>query len=281
MTQPASVGTLSKFGMGSSSPSNAYEYKTFTLGKKNTVLSTDGIRGTRSHPVERTRPGTYTITGQITMEPGSTTMTNWLPFIMGTSGALTETLAAMVIGIDRIARGHTYAGCKVDKCTWKATQGGILSMALDIEGLTESVGGNILSAAVPQLDLPWTLMDATLSIGGTPYQFREIEIVVDNHLKKDRFMNSVSRTDLPALDRTVSVSLTLPYTTDTISLYDTNEVSAVVVATFNNGSATRTFTMPAVQFPTETIDTPGRDEILLPYKGIARKTGTTLELTIS
>jgi hypothetical protein len=36
-----------------------------------------------------------------------------------------------------------------------------------------------------------------------------------------------------------------------------------------------------VQFPTESPDTPGRDEILLPYKGTARKSGATSELVIT
>jgi hypothetical protein len=94
-------------------------------------------------------------------------------------------------------------------------------------------------------------------------------------------MNSLSRTDIPSLDRTIGVNLSLPLTSDTIGLYDANASSAAVVLTFANGSNVLTMTMAAVQFPTEPPTMPGREEILLPYNGIARKTGTTLELVVT
>ncbi len=275
MTQPASVGTLSKFKLNGV----LYEYKSFGLGKHGTVLAADGIRGTRAHPVERTVAGPYTVSGAINWEPGPTTLTNLWPFILGTSGALTETLATFAVVIDRIAQVHTFNTCKVDRAVFKGTQGQLIDMTLDIEGESEALSGSV--SGTPTLDVPFLFNSATLSIGGTAYQFREFSLTVDNHLKKDRFMNSLTRTDLPELDRTVSLSLSLPYTTDDIAIYDANATSAAVVLTWLSGATTVTLTMAAVQFPTEPPSTPGRDEILLPQNGIARKTGSTLELVIS
>jgi hypothetical protein len=293
MPAAPSVGTLTKFAAGAANPpSAAYEYKdTFTLGKHGTVLSTDGIRGTRSHPVERTRTGTYTVSGQIVMEPGPVDLDFWLQQIMGGSpsgsGTVTypvaETVPAFYVGIDRIAAMYLYSGCKVDKATFRGHSGSLVEMTLNIEALTETAGSiSGLSALVPSLGSPYVFMDATLTIGGTSYQFMDFELTIDNRLKKDRFVNSVSRTDLPELDRMVSLNLGLPFTSDTLTKYDLNATSAAVVLTFTNGSFVLTATMPAVQWPTEPINTPGREDVLLPLRGgMARKSSTTAEISFT
>jgi hypothetical protein len=280
MAQPPSVGTLSKWGAGASSVDHAFEYTNFTIGKRQAILSTDGIRGTRAHPVERTRAGLYTVGGNVTFNPGSADLTFWLPYILGSGGAIAETVSAFKVGIDRISAMYTYAGCKVDRATFSASMGDFLSLSLDIEGLTETAGSITgFSALVASLAVPYVFMDGTLTIGGTTYQVKAATVSVDNHLKKDRYMNSISRTDLPELDRTVSLALTLPYTSDTLALYDTGAASAAVVLAFANGVTTITLTMAACSFPAQGIDTPGRDEILLPLTGRAYRTGTTAEIT--
>lgn len=291
-----SVGTLSRFGITDTvvNPNVLpMEYKTCTLGKHNTVLSTDGIRGTRSHPVERTRAGTYTVGGQISFDPGPADLDAWLPYITGglkqgdNSFPLLDSLATKLpsgftVIINRIAQTYSYGGCAVDKATFKASQSTVLDLTLDIEGKTETPGDiSSFDSATTSLAPPYVLMDAVLTYNGTAYQFREVEITLDNMLKKDRFMNNISRTDLPALDRHIGVALSLPFTTDTLGLYDQNITSANVVITFTNGVYVLTFTLPAVQFPTQPPEMPGREEILLPLRGEARKTGTTLEATIT
>ncbi len=290
MTQGASVGTLSKVGIDTVNPVlKAYEYLgQFNVGKHNTVLATGGIRGTRSHPVERTRAGTHTVGGNIQTNPGPADLDNLLPLITGgtkdgsNNFPLTELLEEFYVTADKIAHVATYAGCKINKATFKATQGGLLELDLDVQGKTETLGVvSGFSALVPSLTAPYTFYDCVLTIASVAYQFRHFEFDLDNHLKLDRYMNSTSRTDLPALDRTASVSLDLPFTSDTIGLYDLNDAAGSVVATFTNGANTFTITLPAVQFPTQPPNMPGREEITLPLKGTARKTGTTLEATLT
>ncbi len=292
MTASASVGTLSKFGMSASLSTShvtaAYEYKSFNVGKHGTILSTDGIRGTREHPSERTRDGTYTISGQIGVEPGPADLDVFLQWILGGTKStntipVAETLSAMYIEIDRIAKVHQYAGCYCDKGTFKATQGGILELMLDVEGKTETIlNAGTFPALTPSLAVPYVFTDATITLNGTSYQFRDFELTIDNHLKKDRFMNSVSRTDLPALDRIVSLSLNHPYTSDTTALYDLGAGGeAQVVLTFTNGGLSCTFTMVQFQVPTIPPETPGRDEIILPLKGICRSSSTTKEIVLT
>ncbi len=275
MTQPASVGTLSKFKLNSV----LYEYKSFSLGKHGTVLESGGIRGTRSHPVERTVDGEYTVSGSIGLEPGPTTLTNLWPFILGTAGALTETVASFPVVVDQVAAVHTFPTCYVDRADFKGTQGQLIAADLAIEGLTETISGSV--SGTPTLDLPFLFNNATLTVGGAPFQFREFALGINNFLKKDRFMNSISRTDLPALDREVSITLSLPYTSDTSALYSTGATSAAVVLTWLSGATTVTLTMAAVTFPAQPPGPMGRDEILLPLTGRAWKTGSTAEIVIS
>jgi hypothetical protein len=51
-------------------------------------------------------------------------------------------------------------------------------------------------------------------------QVESIQFTIDNMLKKDRYMNSQTRTDLPETGRKIMLKLELPYTSDTTALYD-------------------------------------------------------------
>lgn len=282
-----SVSTFTKFGIGSAasfaSNAKAYEWLgDLTFGKRGTVMSTDGIRGTRSHPVERTRNGLFTVGGTWSTNPGPADLTTLLPYILGTSGALTESIGEFYVGIEKIAAVYQYAGCKMASASFSGSQGSFLALSCNIEGKTETVGAITgFSALTPSLETPYVFMDCVLTIGGTPYQFREFNLTIDNGVLLDRFMNSTSRTDLIAADRVVAISLSLPFTSDTLALYDTGATSAAVVLTFTNGANSLTMTMPAVQFPAQPQNLPNRNEIILPLSGIARKTGATLELTVA
>jgi hypothetical protein len=69
----ASTGALALMGWGSSNPvDTAIEFNSESIRKSATILETGGIRGTRSHPKERTRSGTYTVGGSMSCNPGPT-----------------------------------------------------------------------------------------------------------------------------------------------------------------------------------------------------------------
>jgi Phage tail tube protein len=282
---PPDVGTLTRWGMSagtSGAPTAAYEYKSFSLGKHTSPLDTAGIRGVRGHPTERTVLATYAISGQVGMDVSIAELNVWLTAAWNSGAA---TIPYQQIGIDRIAAGHQYNSCKVDKLTIKASQGGFVEVTADIEGLTETAkSGGWLSAISPAVGMPATIMSSALTIGGTTYYFREVEVVIDNGLKKDRFMNNIARTDLPELDRIVTLALSLPYC-DASALYDALVPGSVGVAavTFGDGTNTRTLTFNAWEPDTSPIETPGREEILLPLRGrcFTSSAGSVLELVES
>ena len=287
----ASVSALAKMGMGAADPvTQAIEFLNEGLQKRGQIVETAGIRGTRSHPKERTREGTFTIDGQISMNPCPDELDFLLPYIVGGSESsddfpLAETLPEMYISVDRIAKVFTYAGCKVNKATFRGREGQLLELSLEIMGKTEAVAN---SGTFPALTLttapPYIFHDCVMTIEATAYQIFDWEIVIDNKLNGQRFTNSQSRTDIPAMDREVTVTVTVPYTSTEADLHDKASHKTGVAATcvFTNGARSLTFTTPALQKASESPTVPSRDqEIRLRLGFTARSSGGTAELTIN
>jgi hypothetical protein len=260
------------------------EYEgSLNFGKNQPIMKTSGIRGTRSHVVERTRMGLIAVGGSINFIPGPADLDLLLYWLCGTAKSgnnftIAETIPEFYVGIDKVAAMYLYSGCKMMQATISGSTGSFLSFVGDIIGKTETAGTiSGMSALVPSLATPYVFHDCTMTIASTTYQVKEVSLVFNNGLKPDRYMNSITRTDIPELDRVITVSLGLPFTSDTLALYDYGINSAAVVITFTNGGYSFTITLPAVQFPTQPQTLPGREEIILPLSGQAMKTGTTLE----
>src|SRR5438132_14436575 len=98
MTQPASMGSQSRLSMAAAgtaiaSYTEAHEFVSENLAKKLTILETGGIRGTRSHPAERTRDGTYTVQGTVHYHCSRALLDLLLPRILGGGSPPTYSLA--------------------------------------------------------------------------------------------------------------------------------------------------------------------------------------------
>lgn len=291
MTQPATVGTLTRCCFGTVNPPTiAFEYKQFGLKLHQEILSTDGIRGTHNHPSERTRLGKRICSGPIDLQPGPADIDTIMPLVTGSTKngsnqfPLAETLLPFFAIVDRITNVYTYIGCEVDKCVIHAAEGEPISMQLQVEALDEQEGasGSFPAGASYNLQSPYVWYDGVLSIGGTQYQFKECTITIDNHLGKSRFMNSVTRTDLPFLDRIIECEIRMPSTTDQSALLSYPGVTAESFSlTLTQGSSSLVLSSSAYQIEPQSPDTPGREEVLLPLRGQFRSLGGTLPLTIT
>jgi len=283
----ANITTYRKVAFGTANPPvNALEwFGDLNFGKRGTVIVLEGVRGTRSRIVERTRDGLYTVGGVLQLQPCYLDLDTILPLIAGGTKStnnipFTELLPTFYVGIDKGAAQYLYSGCKTSVAVFSGSTGNPLSLQWGIEGLTETPGTiSGLTALTPSVVTPYMFHDAVLTIASTSYEFRECQVSIDHHLILDRFMNSQSRTELPETDRTVTVALSLPYNSTTLALYDTGVTSAAVVLTWTNGSLFFKITLPAVQFPAQPPQMPARGEAMLPLVGVARKTGSTLEIT--
>lgn len=284
MTARASVGTLSQAAINSM----AVEYRSCSLAKHQEIISTDGIRGTHNHPSERTRPGKLVCSGNLAINPGPLDLDVILPLVTGStkvvnSFALAESLLPFTTVVDRVTKVDTYTSCYIDTCTFKAEEGELLELDLAIEALLESTGASGTFAGTFNYQQPYMMYDGALTISGTAYQFKSFELAIHNNLKKDRFMNSVTRTDLPFMDRIVEATIMLPYTVDTQALRDTGATAESLSIAFTNGADSLTLATAAFQIEPISPPTPGRNEILIPLRGQFRTSGggTVGSLTIT
>lgn len=283
----ASQGSQARLGIGTTATvDQAYDFKSESLVCNEDFYDPDGIIGSREHFSERVRRNVRSIGGSITLEPNSIELANLLPWILGanasgTTFALADTLPSRYVSFDRVAKVFVYDGCVVNRATFSASEGGPLSLSLDLIGVDETVNnaGTFPSINISVAAGPYMMSDLVISLGGTPYNFREFSLTIDNMLEV-RYLNSLVATSITPRNRQTSVSLRGPYG-DQTALYGQALAGVAVTATFTNSTLSTVFTMPAVQFPKQSPNVSGKNEIYLPLTGIARKSGSTASLTVT
>jgi hypothetical protein len=283
----AGQGSQAKFGIGTTSTvDQPYDFKSESLVCNEDFYDPGGIIGSREHLSERVRQNIRQIGGSVTLEPNSIELANLLPWILGAAGsgttyALADTLPSRYVSVDRVTKVFVYSGCVVNRATFSASEGGPLTVSLDLIGVDETVNnsGTFPSLTISTAAGPYMLSDLAITVSGTTYNFREFSISIDNMLET-RFLNSLTATAITPRDRQVSVGLRGPYG-DQSALYGLAVAGVAVVATFTNSTLSTVFTMPAVQFPRRSPTVGGKSEIYLPLQGIARKSGSTASLTVT
>lgn len=291
----ASVGSQAKLGFGAASPvTSALEFLAESLRATKTILDTSGIRGTRSHVSERTRAGTYTVSGSIVCNPAPDELNGLLQHIMGgapqvgtpvgkTTFPLAESLpAALFFSVDRVAKVFTYDLCKIVRATFRASEGGLLELTMDIEGGTETVGAaGTFPALTHTTQAPFVFQDAVLTMQSGARAIKDFELVIENVADTTRFMNSQTRAEVPIIDRIVTLRCTTAYAASETALYDQAVAGAAANMTFTNGGFSLNFDIPGVlQVPAVTPIVSGKGEVLLQMEGVARKSGANAELSV-
>ena len=80
----------------------------------------------------------------------------------------------------------------------------------------------------------------------------------------------------------MTVQVYTPYTSsESATLYGQNYAGAAATLTFTNGNTSLSFSMPALQTPDITPVAVGRGEVVLRMTSVARKSGSTAELTVT
>ena len=286
----AALGSKAKLMIGATSTVDLpLEFLSESVALSENFIDTAGIRGTRSHTAERVRRGTRQVGGSITMTPNAVELDSLLPWILGTaestdSFVLGESLLARYVSVDRETKVFLYDNCYVSSATFSASEGSPLQCTVNLMGIDETVNN---SGTQPSFTLnvatgPFMMSDCVLTVGGTGYSFGSFELTIDNGLEA-KFFNSVTASRFNPVDRTVTWSVSFPYG-DASAIYAPAIAGVACIATFTNAAQTGvvlTMTSTYVQTPRQSPTVGGRTEIMLPWTGIARRSGATLELAVT
>lgn len=300
-----SMGTASQMALSAtssfSSSSSWIEFISESIAAQGSIVDTDGIRGTRSRAGERVRTAPYKISGSLSCYVDKNMLDVLLTYILGGTPTsqvypLAETLPTFYLMIDRVGKVFVYNNCYVNKATFTASASDpLLKLNMEIEAETETVNsaGTFPAGMTVNTNRPYIFADSSsgITVNGTTYGSFGFELTIDNKLLVDRFVNELTRSQIPATDRIVTCKLTTPYTSAEAALY------GVAVGSFGTASAvftnaeetitsivsTLTFTMGGVlQYPKKSPVVPGKTkEIHLELNATARKLGSTAELTIT
>lgn len=287
----ASMGHQARLSMGAAgttigSFTEAYEFISENVQKRLNIEETAGIRGTRSHPAERTRDGTYSVGGTIRFHATPAMLDLLLPRILGADEstdtfALAETVPEFAVLIDRVGKRFLYDGCKVNRATFRGTAGGMLELDLDIIGKTETVSATSFPSISAPTDPPYVFHDLVATLVSSARKLLTWEFTIDNSLAV-RFSNSQTATDISAADRIVTASWTTPYTSDEVDLYGINTGSAAAATfVFTNGGYSTTFSVAKMQVPDASPVVNSKGEIVLPQSGMAKMSSSTRELVVT
>ncbi len=223
------------------------------------------------------------------LEPTPADLTVWLPRILGGTPSgntypLAESLPSFSLSVDRVASVFTYAGCKVNKATFSGSKGGMVRLALDIFAQSETVAeAGSFPALTPSAEAgPYIFAgDPTLTLAGTVREVAEFELTIDNALVPDRFMNTLTVVNLPEGDRVIALRTRHAWASQNTDLYNQALSGGAGSLAFTNGGSSTSFSFATLQVPSDSPTTHDKSEIMLQLAMTARKTGSTMEMTVT
>lgn len=237
-TGVAAKWSIAAPGTAIGSYTNAVEALSFGVQTVKEVFDTSGIRGRRGHIATRVRASRVFVRGAIRMNPTCNELAILLPYITGSTAsggnyALAESMETngkFDLLVDLGPRRVTYTNCQISRARFASRAGSPLELTLDIEGLTGTDSATSFPTVTftdTDADRPLMHSDCTLTLAGSGVSVFDHEIVLDNGLNTNRFINSLARAYLPAQDRTVTGRFALPYTSDELAMQTTADSTAI------------------------------------------------------
>lgn len=276
--------------------SEPYEFLRENLITRHSMGVPDGIRGTRSEASERARFGPSQHGGPIWMNCSPADLVNILPRALGanasgTTFALAESIQPFGAMVDRVTAVFKYNDCVIDKLLLSGESTGgeqpdFIQMVLVLiaKSSDNSIEG---SATFPTLTLgvtaahaPYVFQDTVFTLGGAARETKRFRLLIDNAVQP-RWVNSRNPTALCPTRRVVSLQTVHPFDTDTDDLYAQALAGAAGSLAITNGTVSTTFTFGKLQVPKEDPNVQGKQEIDLSLMMVARKDGSTAELTVT
>jgi hypothetical protein len=248
----------------------AFEFVSSSLAKTSEMVLSEGIRGVRYRDKNRAKIQRERVTGSIVLEPSISEMDELFPWCMGgtTAAGVTPFADALVqktVIVDKVTKVMTYDEVVPARWVIEGSEGGAIRWTIDAEGKAEAEGnsGSFSATAIDFDDSFYVFSEIALTINSitcTPKSFR---LTVDNALDTERFLNSLTRDDIPTQDRTVNLECRFPYDTVHEPLYDLASTGVAGSLVLDDGSVSYTFDFVNMKAAESPIEVPGRSEIEL------------------
>ena len=284
MSDTPAQGALAKMAMDPnaiSASSQGFEFVSCTLARQDTHVYSQGIRGTRSRDKSRARIARRAVSGQIVLEPTPTEIDFLLPYILGGTTSMgatdvADSLPSLVIGVDKVTKVYTYTGCRVGRAVFSGQAGQAVQLTLDIEATdeTEAAGGSFPAVSLPT-DNFFVMSDLTLTLLSVARKFGRFALTIDNMLDAERYVNSLTRTQIAPQDRQVTLEVDTPFTNDNADLYGAAIAGAAGSLVMSDGTVTYTMAFGNCKIPADGAEVSGKTEILLPLTVNLFADGTT------
>lgn len=244
----------------------------------------NGIRGTRSRYANRNRKVKEWVRGSINMNPTPTELDFWLQYALGgqaVAGTFTleEAVPSFYMIEDKGGTVHEWPVNYVDSITISGAQGQPISVNVQVEGKTEVKDAASFPAVSPATDTMFVLSDLVATLGGTAREIESFQLKVDNVLDKERWMNQLTRGEIPSTDRLVTLAVQLPWNGDTDDLYDIAIAGIEGSLVFDNGVKIYTATFGKLTAPKEGPSA-RRGGLRFPVNFNAEHDGTNKEVRI-
>lgn len=274
-----------------------HPYISDTVRKVETILKSEGLRGTRATVVSQTRRGPHRIEGDLTANPSPAMLGFHLVQALGGGTATAPAVADLVpewgLMADRGTGGYVLGDCykflglKTNRLALSGRASGLVEMTCGVLGKTETSGQTFVGAALGTTlaEEPYSAVDFTLAIdplgvavtaNPTDWTFTVDNGLTARHttaLAPDMILEGVRSISLTA-------NLVLPGISAINDLYDdVSKNGLTATMTLANSTVSTVFTFAAMQFNRETITRQG-NEFILPLRCDIRGT-TGVELTVT
>lgn len=292
MTHDAIMGHQCALALGDSgTPDEPFAFVSCGLKKTGSIVKSQGARGTRSRDSTQSRPGTYAPGGIVRMNPTPAELVTLLPRILGgtpsgTSYPLAETVPEFVAWQRFGSAGYAkYAGCKVNKGTFRSAKGGMLEVELDIQAKTYTWVDGVTDWPSLTLDADDAFMhqEAAVTLLSAARPVDSVEVAVDNSLVLDRFFNSTTRQSLPEQDRIVTVTINNPFSSDDLDLLEQAQADwAAGSVVYTNGDYSLSLALAKLIGQDSTPEITGRTaQTMYNLTYNAEASGSTKELVVT
>jgi hypothetical protein len=284
---------LAKLAVGPADPVTQFlNYAEFSPGVRTGLLDLNATRGTFDRDGNRVVVAREPVTPRFSSQPTAAEAAVLAEWGMGgtPTGAGTVTYPLGDNPVQKFVffnpkAGETWflSGVACDVLTVSAAVGEGLRFDLDLVGKTwdDTRADFPAGVVLDQTTRPWVLSSLVLTVGGVVRKTRGFTFQVNHHIDRERFLNSVSLTDIVKLDQEVTLSIDVP-SGDNPGLWKLGVSTLALLAVFTNaGGGVLNMSIPDVRFEPNSPEHPLRGEGFLRLSGQCYRVGAGRPVTLT